>query len=98
LCERLREAGVRTEIENQHTAEADGILAGKQFVLTGTLPTMTREHAKALIESQGGRVLSSVSKKNDYVLAGADPGSKLERATQLGVAIIDETAFKKMLG
>jgi DNA ligase (NAD+) len=98
LCERLREAGVRTKIEQKHAAEPDGKLAGKQFVLTGTLPTMTRDDAKALIESRGGRVLSSVSKKTDYVLAGADPGSKLEKATQLGVAIIDEAAFKKMLG
>lgn len=98
LCERLRKAGVRTEIERKRAAETDGKLAGKQFVLTGTLPTMTREDAKALIESQGGRVLSSVSGKTDYVLAGADPGSKLEKATQLGVAVIDEAAFKKMLG
>jgi DNA ligase (NAD+) len=67
-------------------------------VLTGTLPGMTRDEARELIETNGGRVTGSVSKKTDYVLAGADPGSKLDKANQLGVPVIDEDNFRKMLG
>ena len=98
LCERLRAAGVRTEAEKRVRSAKDDRLAGKLFVLTGTLPSMTRDEAKALIESHGGRVMSSVSKKTDYVLAGADPGSKIEKAQQLSIPVLDEAAFKKMLG
>jgi len=98
LCKRLRDAGVRTELERQTPPAADRKFAGKQFVLTGTLPGMTRDEASSLIEARGGRVTSSVSKKTDFVLAGAEPGSKLDKANQLGVKVIDETAFKKMLG
>jgi DNA ligase (NAD+) len=72
-------------------------LAGKTFVLTGTLPSMTREEASAQIEERGGHVGSSVSKNTDYVLAGAEPGSKIDKAKQLGVKIIDETAFRDLL-
>jgi DNA ligase (NAD+) len=101
LCRRLREAGVRTENEKQSSRgqkEGDERFAGKQFVLTGSLPGMTRDEARGLIESNGGRVISSVSKKTDFVLAGAEPGSKLAKAIQLGVPVIDEAEFKKMLG
>ena len=98
LCERLDAAGVRTEADKTTRAGTDERLAGKQFVLTGTLPNMTRDEAKSLIESHGGRVMSTVSKKTDYVLAGAEPGSKLDKANQLGVSVIDEAEFKKMLG
>lgn len=98
LCERLRAAGVRTETDKRAKSNSDERLAGKQFVLTGSLPGMTRDEAKELIESHGGRVMSSVSKKTDYVLAGAEPGSKLDKANQLGVKVIDEQEFKKMLG
>jgi len=98
LCERLRAAGVRTEAENQSRAIADERFAGKIFVLTGTLPSMARDEARALIEANGGRVTSAVSKKTDFVVAGAEPGSKLDKATELGVNVIDETDFKKMLG
>jgi len=72
-------------------------LAGKTFVLTGTLPSMTREEASEKIESLGGHVSSSVSKKTDYVLAGSDAGSKLDKAKELVVQIIDEAAFRKLL-
>ena len=66
-------------------------------MLTGTLPAMTREEASAKIESLGGRASGSVSKKTDYVLAGAEPGSKLDKAKQLGVRILDQAAFRKIL-
>ena len=99
LCERLKQAGVRTEAEQQQArSQGDERFAGKQFVLTGTLPTMTRDEARGLIEDRGGRVTSSVSKKTDFVLAGAEPGSKLDKANDLEVKVIDEAAFKKMLG
>jgi len=99
LCRRLTEGGVRTEAIGEPAGEAtDQRFAGKVFVLTGTLPTMTRDEARGLIEAAGGRVTGSVSKKTDYVLAGADPGSKFDKANELGVAVIDEDEFKKMLG
>ena len=65
-------------------------LAGMQFVLTGTLPTMKRDDAKAFIEARGGRVMGSVSKKTDYLVAGEEAGSKLSKAEELGVRVIDE--------
>lgn len=73
-------------------------LAGKTFVLTGTLPTLTRDEATAKIEAAGGKVSSGVSKKTSYVLAGEEAGSKLEKARALGVAVIDEAEFKRLLG
>ena len=97
LCGRLREAGVRTEAEQQSRPAADERFAGKIFVLTGTLPTMARDEARALIEANGGRVTSAVSKKTDFVVAGVEPGSKLDKANQLGVKVIDEAAFRTML-
>jgi len=97
LCGRLRAAGVRTVAEKQARGETDEKFAGKQFVLTGALPTMTRDEARALIEGRGGRVTSAVSKKTDFVVAGAEPGSKLDKANQLGVKVIDEAAFQKLL-
>src|SRR6185312_2729279 len=77
---------------------AGGALAGKTFVLTGTLPGLTRDEAAAKVEAAGGRVSGSVSKKTSYVLAGADPGSKLDKAKDLGVPVIDEAGFLKLLG
>jgi len=95
----LSKAGVGTEVIKQSVAgPPDQRLSGKVFVLTGTLPGMTRDEARSLIEAAGGRVTGSVSKKTDYVLTGADPGSKLDKANELGVAVIDEDEFKKMLG
>jgi DNA ligase (NAD+) len=98
LCNRLDAAGVKTTLARSANQKADERFANKQFVLTGTLASFTREEAKGLIESRGGRVMSSVSKKTDFVIAGEEAGSKLERATDLGVTVLDEPAFKKMLG
>jgi DNA ligase (NAD+) len=93
----LRAAGVQWP-EGEPKRAAAGRLKGLTFVLTGTLPTLTRDEAKDLIESQGGKVAGNVSKKTNYVLAGADPGSKLDRATELGVPIIDEQELRKLVG
>ncbi len=97
LIRRLREAGVRME----HSAprdEADPRFAGKTFVFTGTLATMTRERAQALVLARGGKAASAVSRKTDYVVAGADAGSKLARARDLGVAVLSEPEFLQMCG
>ncbi|MDQ5845357.1 MAG: NAD-dependent DNA ligase LigA [Acidobacteriota bacterium] len=96
LCRRLEAAGVRTKMERSREP-ADERFSGRQFVLTGTLDAFTRVEAQAAIETRGGRVTSSVSKKTDYVVAGAEAGSKLDKATSLGVTVVDEKAFKKML-
>jgi DNA ligase (NAD+) len=96
LCRHLETAGVRTRMER--TSEpTDETFAGKLFVLTGTLAAYTREEAGAAIEGRGGRVTSSVSKKTDYVVAGEEAGSKLGKARELGVRVIDEAAFKELL-
>jgi DNA ligase (NAD+) len=97
LCDRLRDAGVKTELEKSSTAVSDDRFAGKQFVLTGKMESFTRDEARELIEARGGRVNSSVSKKTDYVLAGEEAGSKLDKAIELGVTVIDEEQFKKMM-
>jgi DNA ligase (NAD+) len=94
LVDRLREAGLTLRGQKK---ERGTKLAGKTFVLTGTLPTLTRDEAKKLIEDAGGKVTGSVSKKTDYVVAGADAGSKLDKAKELGVAVIDEEEMQKLL-
>ena len=96
LIERLSQAGLNFKSSLYQPAAKAGLFAGKTFVLTGTLPTLTREEATAKIESLGGKVSGSVSKKTDFVLAGEDAGSKLDKAQQLGVKIISEAAFLKM--
>jgi DNA ligase (NAD+) len=96
LIEDLRAQGVTMELEGPPPGE--GPLAEKTFVLTGTLPDLTREEATERIMSVGGRVTSSVSKKTDFVVAGASPGSKLEKAERLGVAVIDEAGLLQLLG
>ncbi len=95
LVEKLRQAGLTFE----HTIKKKiaGKLAGKVFVLTGTLPNLTREDAKARIEAAGGKVTGSVSKKTDYVVAGEDPGSKLDKANSLGVPVIGEPELLALL-
>jgi len=92
----LKEYGVNMESKVQR--QKSGVFSGLTFVLTGTLPTYTRAEATELIEQRGGKVSGSVSKKTSYVLAGEDAGSKLDKAIQLGVKIIDEDTFKKMCG
>lgn len=94
LCRRLMDAGLLTTAT---AAPASDRYAGKTFVLTGTLPTMTRDEAAALIKSQGGKVTGSVSKKTDYVVAGEAAGSKLTKANELGVTVIDEVALLEMM-
>ncbi len=95
LIEQLRKAGLRFEGEKGVKKEA-GPLAGKTFVLTGTLRKYTREQAQRLIEEAGGKVTASVSKKTSYIVAGADPGSKLEKARALGVKVIGEREFEEL--
>ena len=93
IIAQLRAAGVQWP-EGAPQRAAAGKLHGLTFVLTGTLPTLSREDAKELIESHGGKVAGSVSKKTNYVVAGDDPGSKLERANELGVPVLDEQQLK----
>ncbi|MBR6781922.1 MAG: NAD-dependent DNA ligase LigA [Clostridia bacterium] len=94
LCRRLADAGL---ITNSTAAPTGDRYAGKTFVLTGTLPTMSRDEASALIKAQGGKVSGSVSKKTDYVVAGEAAGSKLAKANELGVRVIDEATLLEML-
>jgi DNA ligase (NAD+) len=94
LLAKLKQLG----IEPQGTVMAAGKFTGKTFVLTGTLPTMKREEAEQKILAAGGKVSGSVSKKTSYVLAGADAGSKLEKARELGVPVIDEAEFVRLVG
>jgi DNA ligase (NAD+) len=95
LIDRLRAGGIRLEVEQR--VRASGKLAGLTFVLTGTLPALTRDEATALIEAHGGKVSGSVSAKTSYVLAGENPGSKLARAQALGVPVIDEAGLHALI-
>jgi DNA ligase (NAD+) len=94
LIDRLRKAGLTFKGEAKKRGTQ---LAGKTFVITGTLPTYSRDEAKRLIEDAGGRVSGSVSKKTDFVLAGSDAGSKLDKATELKVKVIDESELLNIL-
>ncbi len=96
LIDELRSAGL--QFEQAGPAPGEGPLADKTFVLTGTLPTLTREQASEQILAAGGRVTTSVSKKTDYLVAGAAAGSKLEKAERLGVTVLDEAALLALLG
>jgi DNA ligase (NAD+) len=95
LVQRLRAAGL--QFTHQSARPKGGPLAGLVFVLTGALPAMSRDEAKLLIESAGGKVSGSVSKKTSYVLAGEDAGSKLDKARELGVKILNEDQFRDLL-
>jgi len=98
ILQRMKQLGIEPKSEKVSAKQMAGLpLAGKTFVLTGTLPSMTREEASVKIEAVGGHVSSSVSKKTDYVLAGEEAGSKLEKAKKLGVKIIGEKEFRAML-
>ena len=96
VLEKLRQAGL--QFDQAKVYKPQGNLAGKQFVLTGTLPRYSRDEAKKMIEETGGRVTGTVSKKTDYVVVGADPGSKLAKARSLGVKTIEEDELLKLLG
>ena len=96
ILRRLKEYGVNMEL--QDTGIVDDVLAGKTVVVTGTLPTLSRNDAKNMIEAHGGKAAGSVSKKTDYVLAGESAGSKLVKAQELGITIIDEAEFLQMIG
>ena len=97
LIQRFREHGLKMEEEGPE-APAEGPLVGRTLVLTGTLPNLTREDATQRIEAAGGKVTGSVSKKTDYLVAGADPGSKLTKAQELGTEVLDEGGLLALLG
>ncbi len=97
LIERLRGEGVRLE-QTEPATPSDGALSGRTVVLTGTFPTLSREDATERVEAAGGKVTGSVSGKTDFVVAGDDPGSKLERARELGTEVIDEQRLLALIG
>jgi len=92
----LLAAGI-TWPETDGKQQATGKLVGKTFVLTGTLPNLSRDDAKERVEAAGGKVSGSVSKKTDYIIAGSDAGSKLDKAQELGLTILDETGLLELL-
>ena len=96
VVEQLRACGV-TWKEGEPAAQVPKPLAGKTFVITGSLPTLSRDEAKDMIEAVGGKVAGSVSRKTDFVVAGEEAGSKLDKARELGVTVIDEAAMKEMI-
>jgi DNA ligase (NAD+) len=97
LIARLRAAGLRMELDESERRTEGGPLDGKTLVLTGTLPELTREDATRLIKRAGGKVVSSVSRKTDHVVAGDSPGSKLAKAEELGVEVLNEKGLRKLL-
>jgi DNA ligase (NAD+) len=97
LVGKLREKGLSFELDPSELRSDGGPLEGKTLVLTGTLDDLTREEAGALIKNAGGKVVNSVSKKTDYVVAGENPGSKLAKAEQLGTPVLDESGLRELL-
>ena len=98
LVEKLKEKGLRLEADASERRAAGGPLEGKTLVLTGTLPELTREQAAAMVKAAGGKVVNSVAKKTDYVVAGESPGSKLAKAESLGTEVLDEAGLLALLG
>jgi DNA ligase (NAD+) len=98
LVEKLREKELRLEAAESERRPSEGPLEGKTVVLTGTLPELTREEAATLVKSAGGKVVNSVSKKTDYVVAGENPGTKLAKAEKLEAEILDEAGLRALLG
>jgi DNA ligase (NAD+) len=97
LIRRLRERGLRFELSAAERRAEEGPLEGRTFVLTGTLPNLTREEATAMIRRAGGKVTGSISQKTDYVVAGDSPGSKLAKAEELGTEVLDEAGLRELL-
>jgi DNA ligase (NAD+) len=97
VVEQLRAGGVAWAEHERAAPAAAGRLAGKTFVITGALPSMPRDEAKALIEKHGGKVAGSVSKKTDYVVAGAEAGSKLQKAIELGISVLDQAGLQALI-
>jgi len=97
VAEQLRAAGIRWDEHDGAASAAPRPLVGLSVVLTGTLPTLTREQAKELLEAAGAKVAGSVSKKTAYVVAGSEAGSKLDKAHQLGVPVLDEDGLRALL-
>jgi DNA ligase (NAD+) len=98
LVQRLRESGVKMESEAPALTEQVEAVADKTFVITGTLPSLKRSKAKKMLQDAGARVTSSVSGNTDYLVVGADAGSKLDKARKLGVELLDESDLLRMLG
>ena len=98
LIEVLRKAGLNFESALYQEAAVVGALSGKSLVLTGTLPTLKRHEAAAKIEAAGGKVVGSVSKKTDYLVAGEEAGSKLAKAEKLSVPVLDEAELLRLCG
>ncbi|MEP7099608.1 MAG: BRCT domain-containing protein, partial [Burkholderiales bacterium] len=97
VVEQLRACGIQWKEDDGSADPAPKPLLGQTFVLTGTFPTMSRDEAKDRIEAAGGKVSGSVSKKTHFVVAGAEAGSKLDKATELGITVLDEAALLAML-
>jgi DNA ligase (NAD+) len=97
VLKKLRAAGVDPKMKKDEKKQ-EGALSGFTFVVTGTLPTLSRDGVKEFIESNGGKVTDSVSKKTSYLVLGENPGSKAEKAQSLGVKIIDENELRKLTG
>ncbi len=98
MIEKLKSCGIKMQANKKEINTTNTEIAGKTFVLTGTLPTYSRNEASELIQQNGGKVTSSVTKNTDYVLAGEAAGSKLDKANKLGITVIDEDRFNKMIG
>jgi len=98
LLKKLKAAGVNPEMQKSEARMQNGALSGMTFVVTGTLPTLSRDGVKEFIESNGGKVTDSVSKKTSYLVLGENPGSKAEKARTLGVKILDEAELRELIG